>query len=97
MKPSNLDNCPSKASKIGNILKVMKKKSYLITFGETLILPPTKTIKPKIKLKSAMLLPNKVPIPIRASPFKAEAMPTKVSGKEETMPKITKEIRNSLM
>jgi len=92
--PSILEKFPSTPKSNGKAKKSKYKNSRLTIFDLTLIpVPENKAIKPKIKLKSVTLDPNKVPRPKLGLPFNEDIIATAASGSTEIIETIIKETR----
>ena len=96
MTASMRERSPSSARRMGSMVKKTNQRSCLTTLEWMRIDPPTSATRPKMSVKSAMLLPRRVPIPISGAPSSALMMEMSVSGSAETSATTMNEVMNSV-
>ncbi len=87
---------PSIARRIGSMVSATNQRSFLTMLECIFIEPPTSATSPSMSVKSAMLLPRRVPIPISGAPSSALMTEMSVSGRAETSATTMKEVTNSV-
>lgn len=94
---SILPSVPSSPSMIGSVVSPTKYMSFLIMLLWTVSGCPARATNPRMSVRSAMLLPSRVPIPMLGSPLIAAIMLMNVSGSADTSATMIKLVTNSVI
>ena len=93
---STRESVPSNPKRMGRIVSPAKKRSLRMMLLWMRIEPPASPTIPKMRVRSAMLLPSNVPSPRLGSPWSAETMLMNASGSDETNAMRMKLVTNSV-